>query len=138
MAWRAPRPIALRGRHTYRFAADAIVTLHAAFVIFVVCGGLLVARHAWVAWLHVPALLWGVFIEYSGWICPLTPLENALREGAGEAAYSGDFVAHYVLPVLYPEHLTRPTQFVLGSGALVLNILAYWHILRGRARGSAR
>lgn len=119
---------------SYRLLADAVVVLHIAFVLFVVFGGLLVIRRAWIVWVHIPAVVWGVLIEYSGWICPLTPLENALRERAGEAAYSGDFIAHYALPLLYPENLTRTLQFVLGSAALALNIFVYWRILRRRAR----
>lgn len=117
---------------SYRLLADAVVLLHVAFVLFVVFGGLLVGRRAWVAWVHVPAAIWGVLIEYSGWICPLTPLENALRERAGETAYAGDFVTHYALPVLYPDNLTRATQFVLGSAALALNAFVYWRMLRRR------
>ena len=119
------------------FHIDAVVILHIVFVLFVVFGGLLVLRRGSIAWAHIPAAVWGVFIEYSGWICPLTPLENSLRERGGEGAYSGDFIAHYALPLLYPENLTRVTQFVLGSAALALNVLVYWRILRRRARGYA-
>lgn len=99
-------------------------------MLFVVLGGFLVARHRRVAWLHVPAAVWGVFIEYTGWICPLTPIEGALRERAGQAAYAGDFIAHYALPLLYPENLTRTTQFVLGSIALAVNAFVYGRMLR--------
>jgi hypothetical protein len=119
---------------SYRLLADAVVILHICFVLFVVCGGLLVRRRRWIAWAHIPAAVWGVFIEYSGWICPLTPLENAFRERAGEGAYSGDFIGHYALPLLYPENLTRTAQAVLGSAALALNGFVYWQILRTRAR----
>lgn len=113
--------------------ADAVVVLHIAFVLFVVLGGLLVMRRRWVAWVHVPAAVWGVLIEYGGWICPLTPLENALRERTGEPAYSGDFISHYALPLLYPENLTRATQVVLGSAALLMNALLYWRVVRSRS-----
>ena len=107
------------------FAADSVVLLHAAFVLFVVFGGLLVRRRRWVAWLHLPAVLWGVAIELGGWMCPLTPLENYLRERGGAAAYEGDFIAHYLLPILYPAALTRNWQMFLGACALAINLLIY-------------
>lgn len=84
------------------------------------------------AWLHLPAAIWGVAVEMFGWYCPLTPLENALRERAGGAAYDGDFIARYLLPVLYPEGLTRPAQIVLGAIALLLNVAVYTYVWRRR------
>ena len=118
----------------FRWLADAVALLHAAFVAFVVLGGLLVLRWRRVAWLHVPAAIWGVLIEYSGWICPLTPLENALRERAGQAGYSGGFVEHYGSHVLYPAGLTREMQWVLGALVVIVNGLVYgssWFRRRG-------
>jgi hypothetical protein len=109
----------------YRALADLVLVVHSGFVLFVVLGGLLVVRWTRVAWLHVPAAIWGVLIEYSGWICPLTPLENSFRVRGGEAGYSGGFIEHYVLPTLYPAGLTRSTQIVLGSVVLILNLTAY-------------
>ncbi|MFL5543918.1 MAG: DUF2784 domain-containing protein, partial [Gemmatimonadaceae bacterium] len=100
---------------TYRILADLVLVLHLAFVIFVVAGAGLVIHRPRVAWLHLPAVVWGVLIEYAGWICPLTPLENSLRMRGGEAGYSGRFIEHYVLATLYPAGLTRGTQFVLGT-----------------------
>jgi hypothetical protein len=105
--------------------ADLVVLLHFGFVIFVVCGGVMALWWPRIIWLHVPAVVWGVALEFGGWICPLTPLENRLRRAAGEAGYEGDFVAHYILPVLYPEGLTRHHQLALGGLALALNILVY-------------
>ena len=90
-----------------------------------VLGGLLVLRWPRAAWLHVPAAAWGVLIEYTGWICPLTPLENSFRTRGGEMGYSGGFIEHYIQPLLYPAGLTRSTQLVLGSLVLVLNLTAY-------------
>jgi hypothetical protein len=110
--------------------ADAVLVLHFGFVLFVVFGGLLVLRWPRVVWAHIPAAVWGVAIEFGGWICPLTPLENALRAEAGEATYHGDFIARYLLPVLYPEGLTRTSQIVLGLVALVLNVAIYAGVLR--------
>ena len=121
---------------SYRIAADAVVLFHLAFVLFVVLGGLLALRWRWIAWVHVPAVAWGVAIEAGGWICPLTPLENHLRQASGAAGYQGDFVAHYVLPVLYPAGLTRAWQLILGAMVLSINLSVYGFMLR-RSKGSA-
>jgi len=109
----------------WRALADLVLVVHLAFVLFVVLGGLLVLRWPRLAWLHVPAAVWGVLIEYTGWICPLTPLENSLRTHGGEAGYAGGFIQHYLQPALYPPGLTRSQQLVLGSIALILNLAAY-------------
>jgi hypothetical protein len=113
----------------YRALADLVVTLHLGFVLFVVFGGLLVTRWPRLVWIHVPAAVWGVAIEYTGWICPLSPLENSLRVRGGEAGYAGGFIEHYLLPTLYPQGLTRGTQFVLGSLVLMINAAAYGALL---------
>jgi hypothetical protein len=113
--------------------ADLVVLLHAAFVLFVAAGGLFALRWPRVVWLHLPALAWGAGIEILGGVCPLTPLENALRSTVGDAGYSGDFIAHYVLPWLYPAGLTREIQILLGLGTLALNAAIYgWLLLRRR------
>ena len=114
--------------------ADGVVIVHLAFVLFVVFGGLLVLRWPRLAWAHIPAAAWGVAIEFFGWICPLTPLENELRLRAGRASYEGDFIGRYVLPLIYPEGLTRETQLALGAGALLLNAGIYWLVLTKRGR----
>jgi Protein of Unknown function (DUF2784) len=114
----------------YRWGANAIVTVHFAFVAFVVLGGLAVLRWPRAALLHLPAAAWGAFIEYSGLICPLTPLENALRERGAEAGYAGGFVEHYLLPVLYPNGLTRHVQIVLGTLVVTLNVGVYLAVVR--------
>jgi hypothetical protein len=116
----------------YRLAADAIVLLHLAYVCFVVLGGLAVQRWPRLAWLHLPAALWGIGIEWTGGICPLTPLENTLRQRGGEAGYSGGFVEHYVLPALYPAGLTPGIQLLLGMSALLANLAIYARIIRRR------
>jgi Protein of Unknown function (DUF2784) len=122
----------------YLLLADAVVLIHVAFVVFVMLGGFLALRWRAVVWAHVPAAIWGVLIEYAGWICPLTPLENSLRAKAGEAAYTGGFIDHYVLRLLYPGGLTSRVQIVLGSFALVVNLLAYMLLIRQlRARRAA-
>lgn len=118
----------------YRALADLVLVVHLTFVLFVVLGGLPVLRWPRLAWLHVPAAIWGVLIEYTGWICPLTPLENSFRARGGEAGYTGGFIEHYIQPVLYPAGLTRGTQIVLGSLALLVNLTAYGVVIARRKR----
>ena len=115
-------------------AADLVVVAHAAFVLFVVFGGLLVLKWPRLAWVHLPAAVWGAAVEFGGWICPLTPLEQFLRSQAGEPVYSGDFVARYLLPVLYPDGLTRETQIVLGTAVSAINGVLYALAFRQRLR----
>ena len=119
----------------YRLFAHGIVVVHALFILFIVFGGFLAWRWRWVAWLHVPAAIWGVLIEYRGWICPLTPLENSLRAKAGQSGYSGGFIEHYLLPAIYPAGLTPRIQIILGTAVLVINGFAYAVFIR-RLRGS--
>lgn len=109
----------------YRAAADAVLVAHFAFVLFVVLGALLVWRWPRVLWLHVPAIVWAVFVELSGRICPLTPLEVGLRVQAGEAGYAGGFIDHYLTSLLYPEALTRDTQTILGAAVVAINAAIY-------------
>ncbi len=113
--------------------ADLLVLLHLGFVMFVVGGGFLVARRPWLATLHLPAAAWGAWIEFSGGICPLTPLENRLRRLGGGEVYQGEFVERYLLPVLYPAELTVSVQQGLGAVVIAVNVLAYawvWRRLR--------
>jgi hypothetical protein len=110
--------------------ADAVVVVHFGFVLFVLFGGLLVLRWRRVMWLHLPAAAWGALIEFAGWICPLTPLEKWLRRQGNLGGYEGGFVEHYILPVLYPQALTRSVQLVLGLLVVLLNLFIYWRVLR--------
>lgn len=116
----------------YAWAADAVFVVHLAFVAFVLLGGLLALRWRKLMWLHLPALAWGVFTELAGVVCPLTPLEVTLWERAGQVGYEGDFLAHYLMPVLYPEHLTRDIQVFLGFAALLPNVFIYAYFMRRR------
>ncbi len=116
----------------YRLAADGVLVLHAAFVVFVVLGGLLALRWPRAAWVHLPAAAWGAAIEFWGWICPLTPLEQALRRLGGEAGYRGGFVEHYVVALLYPQGLTRGLQLALGLFVLAVNLAVYAWVWRTR------
>jgi hypothetical protein len=115
--------------------ADLVVVLHLGFIVFVVLGGLLVLRWPRLAWVHLPCAIWGALIELAGWICPLTPLENRLREMAGQGGYRGGFVEHYLIPVVYPAGLTPRLQLVLGLGVTAVNAVVYaiWHRRRRRA-----
>ena len=118
---------------TARMGAELVVALHMAFVIFVVAGGFLAIRHPVLAWVHLPAVAWGAYAELTATVCPLTPLENALRRSAGEAGYTGSFVERYVVPLLYPDGLTPIDQRWIGIAVIAINVVAYGVALR-RAR----
>ena len=118
------------------FLADLVVVAHIAFVLFVVAGGLLVLRWRRLAWVHLPAVIWGTWVELAGWICPLTPLENWLRRQGGESGYAGSFIEHYVLPILYPTDLTRGMQVTLGAIAVTVNVAIYAFIWRRSRRAT--
>jgi hypothetical protein len=117
----------------YRLLADAVLVTHAAFVAFVMLGGLLAWRRPRLAWLHLPAVAWGAWIELTGGVCPLTPLENRLRSLAGEQGYPGGFLEHYLLALLYPDGLTHELQLALALLVLAVNAVVYavaWRRLR--------
>ena len=118
----------------YRALADLVVMLHLAFVAFTMLGGLLALRCRWIPWLHLPAAAWGGFVEVTGRVCPLTPLENRLRAAAGGSAYAGDFVQRYLLPIVYPPLLTREIQFALAAVLVIANVWVYAVVWEGRAR----
>ena len=118
----------------YRIAADCILLLHLAFTLFTVLGGLLVLRRPSLLWVHLATVLWGVAIEWVGWICPLTPLENFLRERGGEAGYAGGFIEHYIGLVLYPENLTIELRYLLGMGLVAVNLIIYGYVFLVRRR----
>jgi hypothetical protein len=116
----------------YSLLANLVVLLHFTFVLFVLFGGLLTVKWPRVVWIHGPALLWGCIVEFTGTVCPLTPLESQLRMQGGEAGYEGDFVSRWLLPILYPESLTPSIQLALGAFVLVLNVAIYTWIWRRR------
>lgn len=128
----------------YRWLAALVLTVHLGFVLFVVFGGLLALRRRGWMWIHLPAALWGAWIEFSGGVCPLTPLEISLRRRAGLEGYDGGFIEHYLLAALYPAGLTRGTQVVMGVMVLAINAAVYVAVLRrfrrsrAKARGSER
>ena len=110
--------------------AEVVVVIHFCFVLFVLFGGLLALRWRWVAWIHLPAAVWGAALEFAGWICPLTPLEKWLRRQGGLGGYEGSFIEHYILALLYPRGLTRPVQLALGCLVIALNGYVYWRVFR--------
>ncbi len=114
----------------YHAAATAVAVVHFAFIFFVVAGGFLVLRWRWLAWLHIPAAVWGTLIEFAGWYCPLTDIENALLRKAGEAGYSGGFVAHYIFSLIYPSGLTRGFEIAIGVFVLLVNVGVYVRVFR--------
>ena len=116
----------------YRILADLVVLIHFAFIIFAVLGGILTYWWKKALWLHIPVVLWAGWIEFTGGICPLTPLENWLRSRGEQAAYAIDFVGKYILPLVYPEGLTRGIQLVLGAIVVLVNILIYVCIFKIR------
>lgn len=118
----------------YRLLANVVVILHLGFVAFVILGGFLLRRWPRLVYVHVPVAIWGALIEFAGWVCPLTPLENHLRRLGGQAGYRGGFVEHYLIPVLYPRALTRNVQYVLGAVVIAINVVAYVRFSRRRRK----
>lgn len=122
----------------YRLLADATLLIHLCFVLFVGLGGFLVLRWRRVAWLHLPAAIWGALIEFMGWVCPLTPLESLLRRLGGEAGYTGGFIDHYIIAFIYPDGLTRGAQIAVGTAVLVVNVAIYLRVLQLSERERGR
>lgn len=118
--------------------ADAVLVLHFAFVLFVLFGGMLVLRYPRASWLHLPALFWGIAVEWADWICPLTPLENALRLRTGQAGYDNGFVEYWISAILYPLDLTPGLRYLLGLVLLALNAAVYARILSVRRNARKR
>lgn len=117
--------------------ADAVLALHLAFILFVCLGALLALKWRWIPWLQLPAAAWGIYVEISGHMCPLTYIENDLRIRAGQAAYEGDCIGHYLTATIYPDGLTRNIQFVLGAVVLMVNLSVYAWLLRQRRHRGA-
>jgi hypothetical protein len=121
----------------YHLLADLVVVLHLAFIVFAALGGFLALRWRWFPWLHLPVAAWGGFVEITGRICPLTPLENWLRLAAGASEYEGDFVAHYVGAIVYPPRLTPEIQLMFGALLVLANGAIYAVVWRRRTRTSS-
>ncbi len=110
--------------------SDFIVLIHFGFILFVILGGLLVIKWKKFIWLHLPAASWGALIEFFGWLCPLTTLENQLRRNNDSEVYLNGFVEQYIIPLIYPEELTRDIQTILGVAVIVINLLIYYVVLK--------
>lgn len=115
---------------TLRLAADAVLLVHAAFIVFVLLGALLTLRWRWIPIVHLPAMAWAIFVALTGRVCPLTPLENSLRLGAGQSGYSDSFIEHYVLDLLYPAGLTVEVQWLLAGVVVMANVVIYGWLIR--------
>jgi len=118
----------------YRTLADLVLLVHVAFIVFVLFGGLLAFRWRRAPMAHLPAAAWGAAVEFLGWICPLTPLESALRRAGDGTGYSAGFVEQYIVPLVYPAGLTRNLQAVLGAIVVVVNVVVYVLVLRRHRR----
>jgi uncharacterized protein DUF2784 len=118
----------------YRALADLVVVIHMAFVLFAALGGFLAFKWRRAAWFHIPAATWAALIEFAGWVCPLTPLENWLRRLSGEAGYQTSFIERYLIPLIYPASFTRGLHIVLGFLVLSVNLAIYWMVWRSSAR----
>ena len=119
----------------YQALADIVVLMHVAFILFAVLGGLLTLRWHWMPWAHLPAACWGGAVEFFGWFCPLTPLENTLLRASGAAGYSGGFIERHMLPLIYPSDYTRELQLFLGCVVIVFNLVVYlavWRVFQTR------
>jgi len=120
------------------YAADSVVLIHFSFILFVIFGGFLVIKWRKLIWLHLPAAFWGAMIEFFGWICPLTILENKLRQGSEQGAYSTGFIEHYIIPLIYPAGLTRDIQLLLGVVVVIINLFVYIVIVKKIKGGQER
>lgn len=123
----------------FRFAADVVLLLHLAFILFALLGGIMVAWRRCALLIHLPAAAWGFFVEFTGRVCPLTHLENHFRVKAGLSGYTESFIEHYLLNIIYPSGLTREVQFVLAGVVVIINLVIYaWLFFRHRRTGSVR
>jgi len=114
-----------------RIAADGVLMLHLAFILFVLLGGIIAVRWRWIPFVHIPAAVWGFFVELAGRDCPLTDLEITLRIRAGQSGYAESFIEHYILDIIYPPGLTREAQFVIAGVVVAVNMLIYaWLFFR--------
>jgi len=115
----------------FALGADILLLVHLGFIVFVILGGFMLLKWRWVIFMHLPALIWAVLLEFQGWLCPLTPVEQTLRQMAGQQGYAGSFIQHYILPVIYPAVLEENIQFMLGALLIFINVTIYlWVFLR--------
>jgi hypothetical protein len=122
----------------FQLLADLVLLLHACFILFVVLGALLAIRWPRIAWAHIPACIWAAVLEFAGFWCPLTPLENSLRRAGGATTYSEGFLEHYLVPFVYPPGLNHELQILLGVLVLLINAVLYWYVFRIRGTRARR
>ena len=120
----------------FALAADLLIIVHLGFIGFVILGGFMLLKWRWLIFVHLPAVLWGVLLEFQGWICPLTPLEQALRRMSGQQGYTGGFIQHYILPVIYPPALNEDIQLILGILLILINVIIYLWVFQKPDRKS--
>jgi hypothetical protein len=123
---------------SFRLAADSVLLLHMAFILFALLGAAMAVRWRWIPLVHLPVAAWGLFVELTGRICPLTYLENYLRIKAGLSGYTESFIEHYLLDIIYPSGLTREIQFALAGVVVVINIAIYGWLFSRRRHGVER
>ncbi len=121
-----------------RALGDLVLAFHLAFIIFAVLGGFLVLWKPWIAWLHVPSVLWSGYVNLSGQVCPLTPLENRFRDLAGQAGYEGGFIQHYLTPLVYPGVMPERWGLISGFSVLAWNVLVYTLVVAQQRSGPLR
>ena len=120
----------------YRLLADAILVFHLLFILFALFGGFFMLWRKWAIFIHLPAAAWATFMGFTGWICPLTPLEKQLREASGDMGYDSAFIEHYIIPVIYPAALDMNMHMVLGYIALAINLAVYALVSYRYGRGA--
>ena len=120
---------------SFRLAADGVLLLHLAFILFALLGAAMAVRWRWIPLVHLPAAAWGFYVELTGRACPLTYLENYLRIKAGQSGYTESFIEHYILDIIYPSGLTREIQFALAGVVVVVNIAIYGWLFSRRRHG---
>ncbi len=123
---------------TFRIAADAMMTAHLLYIVFVLVGGFVAIRWRWILWLHMPAAAWAIYVQFFGQICPLTIWEQRLRDLAGQAGYAGGFIDYYLMPIIYPANLTMGVHWVLGTTVLLVNAAAYRRVFAAGCGNSAQ
>ncbi len=116
----------------YLLAADIVLVIHLAFILFALLGAVLAIRWRWIPVIHLPAAAWGFFVELTGRVCPLTYLENYFRSKGGQPGYTTSFIEYYLIPVIYPAGLTRQVQFVLAAVVIVVNAAIYGWLFHWR------
>ena len=109
----------------YELAADIILIIHFLFILFVIFGALLFFVAKKIVFIHIPAIIWGSYIELTHSICPLTYLENWFLHKANLTTYSEGFIQNYLVPIVYPTNLTKDIQIYLGIALILINIVIY-------------